>query len=249
MTELLETHRLMKRFGAMAVTSEVSLTVKPGEIHAVIGPNGAGKTTLISQIAGELKPDEGSIIFDGREITRLPAHARSALGIARVFQLTSLFPGYTALENVLLAYLRRCGHGFRFLRDARTEPEHREACLDFLNRVDLGARSDTQAGRLSHGEQRQIEIAMVLAARSRLLLLDEPTAGMGPEETERMVALLSTLKGRHAMLLVEHDMDAVYRLADRVTVLVYGRVIASGTVNEIRSDPGVRKAYLGDSDE
>jgi len=236
----------MKRFGAMTVTSSVSLTVEPGEIHALIGPNGAGKTTLISQIAGELHPDEGSITLDGRDITRLPVHARSALGIGRVFQITSFFPGYTALENVLLAHLGRCGHGFRFWRDVRADSGPQQTALDFLDQVGLGARAGTAAGTLSHGEQRQLEIAMVLATRPKLLLLDEPTAGMGPEETERMVTLLSTLKGQQALLLVEHDMGAVYRLADRVTVLVYGRVIASGTVDEIRANAQVRQAYLGD---
>lgn len=246
MPGLLETHQLMKRFGAMTVTSLVSLTVEPGEIHAVIGPNGAGKTTLISQIAGELHPDEGSITLDGRDITRLPVHARSALGIARVFQITSFFPGYTALENVLLAHLARCGHGFRLWRNVRADPAPRQTALDFLDQVGLGARAENIAGTLSHGEQRQLEIAIVLATRPKLLLLDEPTAGMGPEETERMVGLLSTLKGQQALLLVEHDMNAVYRLADRVTVLVYGRVIASGTVDEIRANEQVRQAYLGD---
>jgi branched-chain amino acid transport system ATP-binding protein len=245
---LLETHQLMKHFGAMTVTASVSLAVRPGEIHALIGPNGAGKTTLIAQLAGELDPDSGAIAFQGRDITSLPVHERARLGIRRMFQLTSVFRGYRALDNVLLALQAQNGHSFRFWKDGLSDGRLRRAAQALLDQVGIGDRAEVKAGTLSHGEQRQLELAMVLAGSPRLLLLDEPTAGMGIEETERMVELLSTLRGKYSVLLVEHDMDAVYALADRVTVLVYGRVIASGTVREIRLDPEVRLAYLGDDE-
>jgi branched-chain amino acid transport system ATP-binding protein len=245
---LLETRGLVKNFGAMTVTSSVSLTVEPGEVHAVIGPNGAGKTTLLAQISGELSPDEGAILFEGREVTRLSVHGRAALGIGRVYQLTSIFPDYTVLENMLLARLSGFGHSFRFFRDFNAETRAITECMDFLDQAGLSDRAQTVARVLSHGEQRQLELAMMLVTHPKLLLLDEPTSGSGLEETERMVALLSQLKGGLAMLLVEHDMDAVFELADRVTVLVYGRVIATGGVEAIRRDPEVRRAYLGDDE-
>jgi branched-chain amino acid transport system ATP-binding protein len=243
---LLETQQLVKSFGAMTVTSSVSLTVETGEVHAVIGPNGAGKTTLLAQISGELTPDEGSVLFDGRDVTQLSVPRRAALGIGRVYQLTSIFPDYTVLENMLLAHLRSFGHSFRFFRDFAAQPGATGTCLDYLDQVGLAHRARDIAGTLSHGEQRQLELAMMLVMRPKLLLLDEPTAGMGLEETERVVGLLSRLKGDVAMLLVEHDMDAVFELADRVTVIVYGRLIATGGVESIRQDPQVRRAYLGD---
>jgi branched-chain amino acid transport system ATP-binding protein len=245
---LLETRGLVKNFGAMTVTSSVSLTVETGEVHAVIGPNGAGKTTLLAQISGELPPDEGSVLFEGREVTRLSVRRRAALGIGRVYQLTSIFPDYTVLENMLLAHRCGFGHSFRFFRDFGADSRANSECVDFLDQVGLSARAQAVAGALSHGEQRQLELAMMLATHPRLLLLDEPTAGSGPEETERMVGLLSRLKGEVAMLLVEHDMDAVFELADRVTVLVYGCVIATGGVEAVRRDPEVRRAYLGDEE-
>lgn len=248
MPTLLEAQGLVKSFGAMTVTSSVSLTVEPGEVHAVIGPNGAGKTTLLAQISGELAPDEGVVGFEGREITRLSVPKRAALGIGRMYQLTSIFPEYTVLQNMLLAHLPRSGHGDRFFRRVEADSRAHRACLDFLDQAGLSNRARTPAGALSHGEQRQLELAMMLVRRPRLLLLDEPTAGMSLEETERVVGLLAGLKGEVAMLLVEHDMDAVFELADRVTVLVYGRIIASGGVDAVRRDPAVRHAYLGDEE-
>jgi branched-chain amino acid transport system ATP-binding protein len=242
---LLETRDLLKSFGAITVTANVNLSIMPGEVHAVIGPNGAGKTTLIAQIAGELRPDAGSIHFEGSDITRLPVHQRSALGLARSFQITSIFQGFTAFDNVALALLARMGHSFRFWRDARKIESLYEPAMAMLEQVGLSGRAHTVAGNLSYGEQRQLEIAMVLGARPKLLLLDEPTAGMGAEESAKMVAMLQSLKGKQTLLLVEHDMNAVFALADRITVLVYGRVIASGAPDEIRSNPEVRDAYLG----
>ena len=232
----------------MTVTASVSIAVRPGEIHALIGPNGAGKTTLIAQIAGELKPDSGTIAFDGRDITSLTMHERARLGIRRMFQLTSIFRGYSAIDNVLLALQAQNGHSFDFWKGGRNDRALHDSAMSLLDGLGMSERSTMKAGNLSHGEQRRLELAMVLAGSPRLLLLDEPTAGMGIEETERMVKLLSALPGKYSALLVEHDMDAVYALADRVTVLVYGRVIASGTVEEIRSHPEVRHAYLGDDD-
>ena len=247
MTEaLLEVRRLTKSFGAMMVSAQIDLTVAAGEIHAVIGPNGAGKTTLIAQLAGELKADAGTIHFLGRDITPLPVHRRARLGIARSFQITSIFQGFSVLDNVALALQAHNGHNFRFWRDARSCLAMRRTALEMLARVGLQQRAQSTAGNLSHGEQRQLEIAMVLATRPKLLLLDEPMAGMGAEESERMVATLRSLAGEYTVLLVEHDMDAVFALADRLTVLVYGRVIATGKAADIRSNVEVRRAYLGD---
>ena len=245
---LLETHQLVKSFGAMMVTASVSVSVLPGEIHALIGPNGAGKTTFIAQIAGEIEPDSGKISFDGWDITSIPVYQRARLGIRRMFQLTSVFRGYSAMDNLLLAFQAQDGHNFSFWKDGRNDRKLAQSAMSILDQVGISDRAEVQAGALSHGEQRQLELAMVLAGSPRLLLLDEPTAGMGIKETERMVGLLSTLRGKYSVLLVEHDMDAVYALADRVTVLVYGRVIASGTVEEIRAHPQVRLAYLGDDE-
>lgn len=245
---ILEARQLVKSYGAMMVSVQIDLSIMPGEIHALIGPNGAGKTTLISQLAGDLMPDSGSIIYRSRDITRLPIHKRSKLGIARSFQITSIFQGFSAMDNVALALQANDGHNFRFWRNAAMYPAIRESALNILERVGLGHRAGTIAGNLSHGEQRQLEIAMALGTRPKLLLLDEPMAGMGAEESERMVATLRALKSEHSLLLVEHDMDAVFALADRVTVLVYGRVIATGSVSEIRFNPEVRRAYLGDEE-
>ena len=245
---LLETRALTKRFGGLVATGEVSLAVAPGEIHAVIGPNGAGKTTLIAQLAGELRPDAGTIHFAGGDISRLGPVRRAALGIARSFQITSVFRDFTALDNVALAVQARAGHSFRFWHAAQRDPRLREPAQAVLCEVGLAARADVMAAALSHGEKRALEIAMALAMRPRLLLLDEPTAGMGAEESAAMVRLLTGLKGRLAIVLVEHDMDAVFALADRITVMVYGRVIASGAPEAIRGDAEVRRAYLGDED-
>jgi len=243
---LLETAGLTKRFGGLVATGDVSLSIAPGEIHAVIGPNGAGKTTLIGQLSGELKPDSGAIRFAGADISRLGPARRAALGIARSFQITSIFREFTALDNVALAIQARAGHSFRFWRAARRDASLRDPAFAALGVVGLAGRAELIAGSLSHGERRALELAMALATGPRLLLLDEPTAGMGPEESASMVRLLAGLKGRFSIVLVEHDMDAVFALADRITVMVYGRVIASGTPAAIRADPEVRRAYLGE---
>jgi branched-chain amino acid transport system ATP-binding protein len=243
---LLRTSNMVKRFGGLVATDSVSIDVRPGEIHALIGPNGAGKTTLVSQLTGSLAPDAGTIHFAGRDVTRLPTHARVRLGLARSFQITSVLREFTALENVALAVQAHAGHSFRFLADARRDERLRGPARLGLEAVGLGARADTLAATLSHGEQRQLEIAMALAGDPKLLLLDEPMAGMGTEESQRMIGFLRALKAERAMLLIEHDMDAVFQLADRITVLVYGRAIASGTPHEIRTNAEVRQAYLGE---
>ncbi|CAN0213266.1 unnamed protein product, partial [Phaeothamnion confervicola] len=243
---LLRTDKLVKRFGGLVATDMVSIDVRPGEIHALIGPNGAGKTTLVSQLTGSLAPDAGTIHFAGRDVTRLPTHARVRLGLARSFQITSVLREFTALENVALAVQAHAGHSFRFLADVRRDERLRGPARLGLEAVGLGARAETLAATLSHGEQRQLEIAMALAGGPKLLLLDEPMAGMGGEESQRMIGFLRGLKSKRAMLLIEHDMDAVFQLADRITVLVYGRAIASGTPDQIRANAEVRQAYLGE---
>jgi branched-chain amino acid transport system ATP-binding protein len=243
---LLEVRGLTKRFGGLTAVDGIDLTVWPGEIHAVIGPNGAGKTTLVAQLGGDLRPDAGRVRFAGRDVTHASAPARSHQGIARSFQVTSIFPDFTALDNVALAVQAHTGSSFRFWRPARRDPALREPARTVLRDVGLLDRADVLAIELSHGEQRQLEVAMALAARPLLLLLDEPMAGMGLEESARMVALLSGLRPRQAILLVEHDMDAVFALADRITVLVYGRAIATGPPAVIAANHRVREAYLGD---
>jgi len=245
---LLQIEGLTKRFGGVVPADAISLDIAPGEVHAIIGPNGAGKTTLIGLLSGELAPQQGRIRFDGEDITRLPVYRRSQLGLARSFQITSLFRGFTALDNVALAVQAHRGHSFRFWRDARSEDELRKPALAALTRVGLAERAGMRIERLSHGELRQLEIAMALAAQPRLLLLDEPMAGLGPEESAQMVLMLRQLKGSTTILLIEHDMEAVFALADRLTVLVYGRIIASGDPETIRADAGVRRAYLGEKD-
>ena len=243
---LLTARQLTKAYGALKATDALSLDVLHGEVHAVIGPNGAGKTTAIRQLSGELTPDHGAIRLAGRDITRKPVHERARLGLARSFQITSVFGGFTAEDNVALAVQAHDGHSFRFWRRARTDPALRRPARRTLEQVGLGARAHVAARNLAHGERRQLEIAMALATGPALLLLDEPMAGMGPEEGNRMVALLDALKGQVAILLVEHDMDAVFALADRVTVLVSGREVATGEPQVIRADPVVREAYLGE---
>ena len=243
---LLEVRGLTKVFGGLVATNRVDLEVVAGETHAVIGPNGAGKTTLIAQLAGEVTPDAGVIRFAGRDVTELPTPARSKLGLARSFQITSVFGDFTALDNVALAVQAHAGHSFRFWRPARRERTLREPARGMLAAVGLGERAQVTAAALAHGEQRQLEIAMALATAPRLLLLDEPMAGMGLDESQRMIRLLGGLKGRHTILLVEHDMDAVFALADRISVMVYGRLIATGTPEEIRGNAEVRQAYLGE---
>ena len=243
---LLRVDGLSKAFGALKATDGVDLEVHEGETLAIIGPNGAGKTTLISQLAGNLRPDAGAIRFAGEDVTALPAPRRARRGFARSFQITSVFAEFTALQNVALAVQAHAGHSFRFWR-----PVHDDAALTgparkFLAQVGLQSRAHVAAANLSHGEHRQLEVAMALATRPRLLLLDEPMAGMGIDESQRMIELLATLKRRQTMILVEHDMDAVFKLADRIAVLVYGRIIATGLPEEIRANAEVRRAYLGE---
>jgi branched-chain amino acid transport system ATP-binding protein len=245
---LLQIANLAKRFGGIVATDDLSLEVAPGELHAVIGPNGAGKTTLIAQLSGQLRPDSGRIYFNGNDITAAPMEKRSALGLARSFQITSLFLDLSVLDNVALAVQARAGHSFHFWRDARREPQLRDPARAALARVGLADRAELPASLLSHGEHRQLELAMALASGPRMLLLDEPMAGLGPEESARMVAMLRALKNELTILLVEHDMEAVFALADRITVLVYGRVIASGSPAEIRANAQVREAYLGEAE-
>jgi branched-chain amino acid transport system ATP-binding protein len=246
---LLEIEALTKRFGGVIASDGISLALPSGELHAVIGPNGAGKTTLIGQLSGEIAPDSGRIRFDHRDITAMPVHRRSLLGLARSFQITSLFADFSALDNVALAAQAHSGHSFRFWRDARAEAALREPARAALDRVGLAARAGTAVAELSHGERRQLEIAMALVTEPRLLLLDEPMAGMGADESARLIETLLRLKGSVTILLVEHDMDAVFALADRISVLVYGRIIASGDAAAIKADPLVRQAYLGESRE
>ncbi len=247
MTEpVLHVTNLRKSFGGVCATDNVELSVAPLQTHAVIGPNGAGKTTLISQLSGDLTPDEGMIRFKGRDITHVAPYRRSHLGLARSFQITSVFLDMTVLQNVALAVQGHRGHSFRFWKPVSQDPEIVKPAFATLEQVGLQDRANDPASDMSHGERRQLEIAMALATEPDLLLLDEPMAGMGPEESATMVETLKGLKGEKTMLLVEHDMDAVFALADQVTVLVYGRVIASGAPQDIRSDEAVRRAYLGD---
>jgi branched-chain amino acid transport system ATP-binding protein len=243
---LLRVENLVRRFGGIVATDNLSLDVARGELHAIIGPNGAGKTTLISQLTGQLLPSSGTIRFAGQDITRLPAYRRSALGLARSFQITSLLPDFTASDNVALAAQAHDGHSFHFWRNARTESHLRKTALAALDRVGLGSRAEAVVSELSYGEQRELELAVALATKPQLLLLDEPMAGLGITESARMVKLLRELRREVTIVLVEHDMDAVFALADRITVLVYGRVMASDVPAAIRQNEEVRRAYLGD---
>ena len=243
---LLRVEKLVRRFGGILATDHVSLDVAKGELHAIIGPNGAGKTTLISQLTGHLAPDTGSVLLAGRDITRLPAYRRSALGLARSFQITSLLLDFTAADNVALAAQAHDGHSFRFFADARQENGLRDAAQAALQRVGLADRAHVLVSKLSHGEQRELELAVALATKPQLLLLDEPMAGLGVTESARMVKLLQELRKEVTIVLVEHDMNAVFALADRISVLVYGRVIASGAPSDIRQNEEVKRAYLGD---
>jgi branched-chain amino acid transport system ATP-binding protein len=246
---LLETRQLCKRFGGLVATDDVSVEIRPGEIHAIIGPNGAGKTTLIAQLAGELAPDAGQIMFAGEDITRLSTADRVSRGLARSFQITNVFREFSALDNVTLAVQQAAGHSFHFWRAARHEAELREPAEALLSELGLAERRHVPAGNLSHSEKRTLEIAMVLATKPRLVLFDEPLAGMAPEDSKRMVRTLAGLKGNVTILLIEHDMDAVFALADRLTVLVYGRAIATGTPQALRANEAVQRAYLGEEAE
>lgn len=245
---LLRVDGLTKRFGGVLASDDILLDVRPGELHAIIGPNGAGKTTLIGQLSGELTPDAGRVFFDGQDITALPVYQRSTLGLGRTFQITSLFADFTALDNVALAVQAHAGHSFHFWANARQASELREPARAALARAGLSARANEYVANMSHGEHRQLELAMALATKPRLLLLDEPMAGLGPEESARMVQTLRELKRELTILLIEHDMEAVFALADRISVLVYGRVIASGEPAAIRANAEVRQAYLGEQE-
>jgi branched-chain amino acid transport system ATP-binding protein len=245
-SSLLEVVELRKSFGALIATDGVNFDVREGETHAVIGPNGAGKTTFIKQLSGELRPDVGQVRFAGEDITGLPVQRRSRKGLARSFQITSIYRDFSALDNVALAVQAHAGHSFRFWRPAREDLALTRPAMQALEKVGLQERAGVLAANLSHGEQRQLEIAMALASKPRLLLLDEPVAGMGTDESQRMVELLTALKGEKTIILVEHDMDAVFTLADRISVLVYGRIVATGTPAEIRANAEVRSAYLGE---
>jgi branched-chain amino acid transport system ATP-binding protein len=246
---LLAAHELRKRFGGVVATDGVSLTVEPGEIHALIGPNGAGKTTLIAQLSGVLAPDSGRIEFAGRDVTFTVQSERVHAGLARSYQITTIFGRFDVLDNLALAVQARSGSSMSFWRPVGRETALFDEARALAGRIGLAGRVSVPAAHLAHGEQRTLEVGLALATRPRLLLLDEPMAGMGPEESARMLALIQGLRGSDpalAVLLIEHDMDAVFRLADRVSVLLSGRIVASGTPAEIRADVEVRRAYLGE---
>jgi len=242
----LRTQALVKRYGGLVVTDHVSLDIREGELHAIIGPNGAGKTSLISQLSGELRSDEGRVFFDGIDISASGVSDRARGGLLRSYQITSIFEDFTALENAALSALGSREHAWRFWQPLLAGERARKAARDALAAAGLGSRADVLAAELGYGERRQLELAMALAAQPRFLLLDEPMAGMSAQESAAVTALLKRLKGRYTILLVEHDMDAVFALADRISVLVYGRVLFTGTPEEIRAHPEVRSVYLGE---
>ena len=246
---VLRLEKLRKSFGALLVTDDLTLDVMPRELHAVIGPNGAGKTTLINQISGLIAPDSGSILFNGHDITGMPVDARARLGLARSFQVSSVLPGFSALENVALAVQSRSGSRLRLFGRAAEEARLNEPAMAALGDVGLAERAQVPTGELAHGEKRALELAIALAMRPKILLLDEPMAGTGREETARLIAVLRRLKGRFSVVLVEHDMTAVFALADRISVLLYGRILASGTAAAVRADARVVAAYLGEEME
>jgi branched-chain amino acid transport system ATP-binding protein len=243
---LLKLEYLRKSFGALVVTDDVSLEINANELHAIIGPNGAGKTTLIDQISGLAPSDSGRVIFDGQDVTALPMHARARLGLVRSFQITSILPRFSALENVALAVQARNGSSFRFFGDAAAEKPLNGVAMNLLARFGLAPRADVAAGLMSHGEKRQLELAIALASEPKLLLLDEPLAGTSHDESQRLIATLQELRRELPIVLIEHDMEAVFALADRVSVLVYGRIIASGPPQSVRDNAQVREAYLGE---
>jgi len=244
----LQTEALVKRFGGIIVTDRVSLDIRPGELHAIIGPNGAGKTTLINQLSGELSSNEGRVMFSGSDVTALPIHRRARLGLLRSYQITSIFEEFTVRENAALAAMGSREHAFRFWGPLLKRARLTQAASEALQAAGLAHRAEVLAADLAYGERRQLELAMALAAEPKFLLLDEPMAGMSVQESSAVVSLLERLKGRYTILLIEHDMDAVFALADRITVLVYGKVMFTGTSDEIRSHPEVRAVYLGDED-
>ena len=245
---LLQLHGLVKRFGGLLVTDHVDMTIAQGDVHAIIGPNGAGKTTLINQIVGELKSDEGRIELDGRDVTTWPVHARARAGLGRSYQITSVIPEFSVLENVVLAVQATRGHNFRFWQPATSQRALVEGADLQLQRVGLLAERDRPAGLLAYGQQRQLELAMTLAVEPRVLLLDEPMAGLGPVETQQMITVLQGIKQQYGILLVEHDMHAVFSLANVCSVLVYGKVVFRGSPAEVQHSPLVREAYLGDEE-
>jgi branched-chain amino acid transport system ATP-binding protein len=242
----LQLQHLCKNYGALRVTDDVTLDVAAGELHAIIGPNGAGKTTLIHQISGMAAPDSGRVIFHGQDVTALPMHERARLGLVRSFQITSILPRFSALENVALAVQATSGSSFNFFGNAAAEAPLNDVAMELLARFGLAARASVVAGAMSHGEKRQLELAIALAAKPKLLLLDEPLAGTSHDESQRLIATLQELRRELPIVLIEHDMDAVFALADRVSVLVYGRIIASGAPQSVRDNPDVRAAYLGE---
>ncbi len=246
MAPLLAINGLCKSFGGVTATDDVNLDVEKGEIHAIIGPNGAGKTTLVAQLSGALPPDAGTVMLNGSDITHKPAYARARLGITRSFQITSLVMDMTVIDNVALAVQAYDGHSFKFIKPARKIRHIRDKALENLRKVGLHSRANDLISALSHGEHRQMEIAVALASEAELMLLDEPMAGLGAAESAKLVEFLTGLKGQRTILLIEHDMDAVFALADRISVLVYGRIIATGLPSEIRANKAVRHAYLGE---
>lgn len=248
MSSLLKTQALTKRYGALLVTDEVSLDIAPGELHAIIGPNGAGKTTLINQLSGELRSDSGSVLFEGQDVTSQGIHARARQGLLRSYQITSVFDEFTVRENAALAAMGAKRHAFRFWNGLLSDAAALEAAEEGIAAAGLSALADLSAAELGYGERRQLELAMALAARPKFLLLDEPMAGMSVQESAQVIALLQSLKRRYTILLVEHDMNAVFALADRISVLVYGRLLATGTPEEIRGNDEVRAIYLGDEE-
>jgi branched-chain amino acid transport system ATP-binding protein len=247
-TPLLRADVLSKRYGALVVTDDVSLEIYPGEILGLIGPNGAGKSTLIGQLSGRLQPDLGRIFLSGRDVTKVPDHQRVHAGLVQSFQVPSLFGSFTTLENVAIAVQAGGGHSYKPLNRANRNPALMDPARALVEKVGLSHRAQTLVSSLSHGERRYVELAVALAAKPKVLLLDEPLAGLSRSEAERMVLFIRDLKQDHGILLVEHDMDAVFALADRIAVLVYGRIIAMGPPDQVRNDPSVHEAYLGDDE-
>jgi len=244
---LLYVESLTKNFGGLVALDHTSLSVQTGEIHALIGPNGAGKTTLIHHISGAMHADAGRIVFDGHDVTQLPLHQRARQGLVRSYQITSVFPHLSVQDNLALAILATERSGFGFWRNASRDRARFSQADTMAERIGLSDHRMRAAGALSHGAQRQLEVGLVLCTNPKLMLLDEPMAGMGPDESQRMVELLKSLRGNTTIVLVEHDMDAVFRLADTISVLVSGRVVASGNAEQIKNDVAVQHAYLGDA--
>jgi branched-chain amino acid transport system ATP-binding protein len=245
---MLRTESLVKRFGGILVSDAISINIASGELHAIIGPNGAGKTTLINQLSGEMASNSGSVWFDDANVTELPIHERARRGLLRSYQITSIFEDFTVRENAALAAVGAREHGWRFLQPMLNRSGPAKAAQDALLACGLGRRADVPAADLAYGERRQLEMAMALAAQPKFLLLDEPMAGMSVQESAAVVAMLQRLKGNYTILLIEHDMEAVFALADRITVLVYGKVMFTGTPDEIRNHPEVRAVYLGEEE-